>query len=99
MDINNKVELLEELQEFLNSRRDNYITISTLLDQIAAVQTDSKKIFVPKSSEIQKQLQERIDTLNTLCISKLNGDITENLQDDNQKLTDFEKKIYDLLKS
>ena len=99
MDINNKVELLEELQEFLDSRRDNYITISTLLDQIAAVQTDSEKIFVPKSSEIQKQLQERIDTLNTLCISKLNGDITENLQNDNQKLTDFGKKIYDLLKS
>lgn len=99
MDINNKVELLEELQEFLNSRRDNYITISTLLDQIAAVQTDSEKIFVPKSSEIQKQLQERIDTLNTLCISKLNGNITENLQNDNQKLTNFGKKIYDLLKS
>lgn len=97
MNINNKVELMEELQEFLDSRRDSYITISTLLDQIAAVQTDSEKLLVLKSSGIQKQLQERIDTLNNLCISKLNGDITENLQDDNQKLTDFREKLHDLL--
>jgi hypothetical protein len=97
MNINNKVELMEELQEFLDSRRDSYITISTLLDQIAAVQTDSEKLLVLKSSGIQKQLQERIDTLNNLCISKLNGDITENLQDDNQKLTDFREKLHGLL--
>jgi hypothetical protein len=97
MNINNKVELMEELQEFLNSRRDSYITISTLLDQIAAVQNDSEKLLVLKSSGIQKQLQERIDTLNNLCVSKLNGDITENLQDDNLKLTDFREKLHDLL--
>jgi hypothetical protein len=42
-------------------------------------------------------LQERIDTLNNLCVSKLNGDITENLQDDNQKLTDFREKLHGLL--
>ena len=98
MDINNKVELLEEMQEFLNSRRDSYITISTLLEQIASVQTDSEKLRILKSSGIQKQLQERIDKLNNLCVSKLNGDITENLQDDNQKLTDFREKLHDLLK-
>jgi len=98
MDINNKVELLEELKEFLDSRRDSYITISTLLDQIAAVQNDSEKLLILKSSGIQKQLQERIDTLNNLCVSKLNGDITENLQHDNQKLTDFREKLNDLLK-
>lgn len=89
---------MEELQEFLSSRRDSYITISTLLDQIAAVQTDSEKLLVLKPSGIQKQLQERIDSLNNLCVSKLNGDITENLQDDNQKLTDFRKKLHALLK-
>ena len=100
MDINNKVKLLEEMQEFLNSRKDSYITISTLLDQIASVQTDSaEKLLVLKSSGIQKQLQERIDTLNNLCVSKLNSDITENLQDDNQKLTDFRAKLHELLKN
>ncbi len=98
MDINNKVELLEEMQEFLSSRMDSYITISTLLDQIAAVQTDSENLLVLKSAGIQKQLQERIDILNNLCVSKLNGDITEKLQDDNQKLTDFRVKLNDLLK-
>ena len=87
---------MEELQEFLNSRRDSYITISTFLDQIAAVQNDSKMILALKSPGIQKQLQERIDTLNNLCISKLNGDISENLQDDNQKLTDFREKLHNL---
>ena len=89
---------MEELQEFLSSRRDSYITISTLLDQIAAVQTDSEKLLVLKPSGIQKQLQERIDSLNNLCVSKLNGDITENLQDDTQKLTDFREKLHALLK-
>ena len=98
MDINNKVKLLEEMQEFLNSRKDSYNTISELLNQIAAVQTDSEKLLVLKSSGIQKQLQERIDSLNNLCVSKLNGDITENLQNDNQKLTDFREKLHDLLK-
>lgn len=99
MDINNKVELLEEIQEFINSRRDNYITISALLDQIASVKTDSEKILILKSSGIHKQLQKKIDALNNLCVSKLNGDITENLQDDNQKLTDFRKKLNELIKS
>ena len=98
MDINNKVELLEEMQEFLNSRRDSYITISTLLEQIASVQSDSEKLRILKSSGLQKQLQERVDKLNDLCVSKLNGDITENLQDDNQKLTDFREKLHDLIK-
>jgi len=98
MNINNKVELMEEIQEFLSSRRDSYITISMLLDQITTVQTDSEKLLVLESSGIQKQLQERIDSLNNLCVSKLNGDITENLQDDNQRLTDYREKLHDLLK-
>ena len=97
MDINNKVKLLEEIQEFLDSRRDSYITISTLLDQITAVQTDSEKLLALRSVEVQKKLQERINTLNNLCVSKLNSDITENLQDDNQKLTDFREKLHNLL--
>ena len=99
MDINNKVKLLEEMQEFLNSRKDSYNTISELLNQIAAVQTDSEKLLILKSSGIQKQLQKRINTLNNLCVSKLNNDITENLQDDNQKLSDFREKLHDLLKN
>lgn len=98
MDIHNKVKLLEEMQEFLNSRKDSYNTISALLDQLAAVQTDSEKLLILKSSGIQKQLQKRINTLNNLCVSKLNNDITENLQDDNQKLSDFREKLHDLLK-
>jgi len=99
MDINNKVKLLEEMQEFLNSRKDSYNTISELLNQIAAVQTDSEKLLILKSSGIQKQLQKRINTLNNLCVSKLNNDITENLQDDNQRLSDFREKLHDLLKN
>ncbi len=99
MDINNKVKLLEEMQEFLDSRKDSYNTISALLNQIAAVQTDSEKLLILKSSGIQKQLQKRINTLNNLCVSKLNSDITENLQDDNQKLSDFREKLHDLLKN
>jgi len=98
MNINNKIDLMEELQKFLNSRRDSYVTISSFLDQITAVQNDSEKLLVLKSPGIQKQLQERIDTLNNLCISKLNADISENLQNDNQKLTDFQEKLHDLLK-
>ena len=35
MDINNKVALLEELQEFMNSRKVSYIANSRLLDKIA----------------------------------------------------------------
>jgi predicted house-cleaning noncanonical NTP pyrophosphatase (MazG superfamily) len=99
MDINNKVKLLEEMQEFLDSRKDSYNTISELLNQIAAVQTDSEKLLILKSSGIQKQLQKRINTLNNLCVSKLNNDITENLQDDNQRLSDFREKLHDLLKN
>ena len=99
MDINNKVVLLEELQEFLNSRKVSYIAISRLLDQIATVQTDSKKLFILKSEDIQRQLHEGIGSLNDLCISKLNGDITDNLQADNQKLDEYRSKLFDLLKS
>ncbi len=99
MDINNKVVLLEELQEFLNSRKVNYIAISRLLDKFATVQTDSEKLLILKSEGVQRQLQEEIGYLNELCISKLNGDITDNLQTDKQKLDEYRSKLYDLLKS
>ncbi len=99
MDINNKIVLLEELQEFLNSRKVNYIAISRLLDKFATVQTDSEKLLILKSEGVQRQLQEGIGSLNDLCISKLNGDITDNLQADNQKLDEYRDKLYDLLKS
>jgi predicted house-cleaning noncanonical NTP pyrophosphatase (MazG superfamily) len=71
MDINNKIVLLEELQEFLNSRKVNYIAISRLLDKIATVQTDSEKLLILKSEGVQRQLQEGMGSLNDLCISKL----------------------------
>ena len=99
MDINNKVMLLEELQEFLNNRLVTYIAISRLLDQIATVQTDSEKLLILKSADVQRQLQEGIESLNDLCISKLNGDITDSLRVDNQKLEEYRSKLFDLLKS
>ncbi|MFB3147053.1 MAG: hypothetical protein ACE10J_00115 [Thermodesulfobacteriota bacterium] len=99
MDINNKVALLEELQEFMNSRKVSYIAISRLLDKIATVQTDSQKLLILQSEGVQRQLQEEIGFLNELCISKLNGDITDNLQTDKQKLDEYRSKLYDLLKS
>ena len=98
MDINKKVALLEELQEFLNSRKDNYITISKLLDQIATVQTDSEKLLILKSEVVRREVREEMAFLNDLCISKLNGDITDNLQADNQKLDEYRDKLYDLLR-
>ena len=99
MDINNKIVLLEELQEFLNSRKVNYIAISRLLDKIATVQTDSQKLLILQSEGVQRQLHKEIGFLNELCISKLNGDITDNLQTDKQKLDEYRSKLYDLLKS
>lgn len=99
MDINNKVALLEELQEFMSSRKVSYIAISRLLDKIATVQTDSQKLLILQSEGVQRQLQEEIGFLNELCISKLNGDITDNLQTDKQKLDEYRSMLYDLLKS
>ena len=99
MDIRNKIALLEELKEFLNSRKVSYIAICRLLDKIATVQTDSQKLLILKPEDVQRQLQEGIVSLNELCISKLNGDITDNLQADNQKLDEYRSKLYDLLKN
>ena len=98
MDINNKVLLLEELQEFLNNRKDSYIAISRLLDKITIAQSDSEKLLILKSEGVRRELQEGMASLNDLCISKLNGDITDNLQADNQKFDEYRDKLHDLLK-
>lgn len=98
MDINNKVLLLEELQEFLNNRKDSYIAISRLLDKITMAQSDSEKLLILKSEGVRRELQEGMASLNDLCISKLNGDIKDNLQADNQKFDEYRGKLHDLLK-